>query len=125
MAITRASDKINKSPQEIQNLSFDTDFNVTAVEVLGYNPTSDTLERITTSSLGSYSTNNIDEASDTVTYIGKEDADGAWFIMKIDTSSGTAFTYATITNNTDQTTGYADAFADRATLTYSTYSTAF
>jgi len=72
-----------------------------------------------------YSTNDIDEASVTVTYIGKEDADGNWFVMKIDTSSGTAFTYATITNNPTQTTGYADAWADRATLTYSAYSTAF
>jgi hypothetical protein len=52
------------------------------------------------------------------------DADGAWMIVKIDSSSGTSFTYATITNNPTQTTGYADAWADRATLTYNVYSTA-
>jgi exopolysaccharide biosynthesis protein len=72
-----------------------------------------------------YSTNAIDEASATVTYIGKEDKDGNWYVLKIDTSSGTVFTYATITNNPTQTTGYADAWADRATLTYDIFSVAF
>jgi hypothetical protein len=124
MDINRSSPTVKNSVQNNIGSSFDEDFGVLAVEMLEYDPTTSTLKRAS-GVASAFATNNIDEASATVTYIGKEDADGAWFIMKIDTSSGTAFTYATITNNTDQTTGYADAFADRATLTYSTYSTAF
>lgn len=71
-----------------------------------------------------YATSDIDEASATVTYIGKMDADGAWMVMKIDSSSGTAFTYATELNNAT-VTSYADAWTARATLTYGTYSEAF
>jgi hypothetical protein len=71
-----------------------------------------------------YATSDIDEASATVTYIGKMDADGAWMVMKIDTSSGTAFTYATIKNNVTLTT-YALGWAGRATNTYGTYQEAF
>ena len=70
-----------------------------------------------------YNTSDIDEASATVTYIGKMDADGGWMIQKIDTSSGTAFTYATVLNNPTLTT-YALGWAGRATNTYGTYSEA-
>ena len=69
-------------------------------------------------------TNNIDEASSTLTYVGKEDADGVWVIMAIDTSSGTSITYATQTNNPTYT-NYSDAWTDRASLTYSAYKDAF
>ncbi len=75
--------------------------------------------------LASYSTNNIDEASATVTYIGKEDADGAWLIMKIDESTNpTAFTYATVLNN-PTLTSYALGWAGRTTATYGTYAEVF
>jgi len=69
-------------------------------------------------------TNNLDEASATVTYVGKEDADGTWIVQKIDTSSGTAITYATVTNN-PSVTSYNDAWAARTSLTYQNYKDAF
>ena len=37
--------KTEKSVQEIQNLSFDEDFNVLAIESLTFNPVTETLER--------------------------------------------------------------------------------
>jgi len=70
-----------------------------------------------------YGTNNIDEASSTLTYVGKEDKDGVWVIQKIDTSSGTSITYATQTNNPTYTS-YSDAWTDRSLLVYSQYSEA-
>jgi len=69
-------------------------------------------------------TNNIDEVSSTLTYVGKEDKDGAWVIQKIDTSSGTSITYATQTNNPTYD-NYSDAWTNRASLTYSAYKDAF
>lgn len=74
---------------------------------------------------GVYGTNDVDPASATLTYLGEEDADGTWVIQKIDTSSGTVFTYATVTNNS-AVASYADAWAARGTtLTFGTYSQAF
>lgn len=67
--------------------------------------------------------NNIDEASSTITYIGKETDNGRWLVMKIDTSVGTAVTYATIVNNPSRGT-YAVAWAARAALFYNTYAVA-
>lgn len=71
-----------------------------------------------------FNTMDVDTASATVTYIGKEAADATWMVMKIDTSSGTAFSYATITNNSGYTT-YSTAWTARASLTYNSYSVAF
>ena len=71
-----------------------------------------------------FGTNDIDEASSTLTYVGKEDADENWVVQQIDTSSGTAITYATETNNPTYET-YASAWTDRATLTYQNYKDAF
>lgn len=69
--------------------------------------------------------NQIDPATSTVTYVGQEDKDGVYIITKIDTSSGTEITYATITNN-PTVTSYANAWAARAsTLVFNYYSTAF
>jgi hypothetical protein len=56
MAITRDI-KIAKSSQEIDNLSFDTKFNVNAVEILAYNESADTLERIPQPATASNQTN--------------------------------------------------------------------
>jgi len=70
-----------------------------------------------------YGTNNVETASATVTYVGKETASGTWLVMKIDTSSGTAITYASQINNALVTT-YAAAWAARAGLTFGTYSEA-
>ena len=71
-----------------------------------------------------FGTNDIDEASATLTYIGKEDADGVWVIQKIDESSGLAIGYATQSNN-PSVTSYAEAWANRDSLTYGSYSEAF
>lgn len=68
--------------------------------------------------------NNVDEASSTVSYIGQETHDGIWFIQKVDTSSGTAVTYASRKNN-DSTTSYSTAWTNRASLTYGTLNQAF
>lgn len=71
-----------------------------------------------------YLTTAVDEASATITYVGKEQPHGYWMIMKIDTSAGTVMTYATEINNL----GYYDiasAWADRAYLTYDSPRDAF
>ena len=68
-----------------------------------------------------YGTNDIDEASATITYIGKESrAGGEWLIIKINESSSISFTYASQLINPTITT-YADAWTNRATLTYASY----
>lgn len=75
--------------------------------------------------LDKFSTNEIDQSTATTTYIGTEDKDGAYLIKKIDTSSGTVFTYASIALNPSVTT-YAIAWAARATtLVYGTFNQAF
>lgn len=110
---------------KIANQSFDETYQVSVVEPVVFNPTTGTLDRMTQPSGDSrFATSDIDEASATVTYIGKMDADGAWMVQKIDTTSGTAFTYATVLNNPTLTT-YALGWAGRATNTYGTYEEAF
>jgi len=46
MAITKAADKINKTPQEMQNLGFDTEFNLPTVEALVYNSSTGGMDRM-------------------------------------------------------------------------------
>lgn len=72
-----------------------------------------------------YHTNHVDDYTTTnVTYIGCEDKDGQWLIKKVDdTGNYPIITYATIVNNPTITT-YANAFANRVTLTYGIYSSA-
>ena len=125
MVTTKANNDITRNTvTKIANQSFDETYQVSVVEPVVYNPTTGTLDRMTQPSGDSrFATSDIDEASNTVTYIGKMDADGAWMIVKIDSSSGTSFTYATITNNPTYTT-YSDAWTARASLTYNIYSTA-
>jgi hypothetical protein len=74
--------------------------------------------------VNNWNTNEIEEASTTVTYIGMENSEGYWYVKKIDTASGAVFSHATAVNN-DTVVSYADAWADRATLTYGNYSEAF
>jgi len=71
-----------------------------------------------------FGANDVESASSTLTYVGKEDASGAWLIMKIDESSGTSIQYATVSNN-PTVTSYSNAWSNRATLTYGDYSDAF
>lgn len=73
--------------------------------------------------LSLYGLNDI-VVSGSITYLGKEKADGTWCVQEIDTTSGTVFRYATVGNNPAYTT-YATAFAARASLTYDYYSEVF
>lgn len=73
-----------------------------------------------------WGTNHIDDytTADT-TYIGKEKADGTWWIIKIDeTGNFPVFTHASVTNNPTLTT-YSTAWAARTTATYNIYESAF
>jgi hypothetical protein len=125
MAITRTkNDTKPYSLTHIWNMGFDPEFQVPVVELMAWDATNNSIKRVTTGQLSGFSTNNIDEASATLTYIGKEDGDGAWYVQKIDTSSGTAITYATLNNNA-AVTDYTTAWTNRGTLTYNNYSTAF
>ena len=51
-AITKADDQIKKSEQNIFNKSYDEDFNIVAIEILGYDSNSDVLRRILVNSDG-------------------------------------------------------------------------
>jgi len=82
-----------------------------------------TLAKVNTN-LEEYGINNIDPVSAVLTYTGKEDKDGNWLVVKIDTTTGTVITYATELNNALVTT-YADAWSGRAGLTYNVFSGAF
>jgi hypothetical protein len=72
-----------------------------------------------------YATNAVDSTTTTdVVYIGKEDKEGEWLVLKIDsTTDPVILTYATESNNSSYTT-YTTAWAARASLTYKNYSTA-
>jgi len=85
--------------------------------------TETTLEKINTN-VEEYGINNIDPVSAVLTYTGKEDKDGNWLVVKIDTTTGTEITYATEANNALVTT-YADAWTNHLTLTYGLFSAAF
>jgi len=74
--------------------------------------------------LSAFNTNDIEEASTTITYIGSENQTGAWYIKKIDTTSGNVFSHATVTNNAAYTT-YDTAWAARASLVYANYGDVF
>ena len=95
-----------------------------AFELLSHDPVANALKRVTTNAMGEYVTNDVVEPSATLSYIGKEDAAGDWYIQSVDTTSGTSVRFATEANNPTYTT-YATAWADRATLTYGTYGSAF
>lgn len=116
------------SIQDIENVGTDRGFNGFPMrEAIVYNPTSNTLERMVQPTGDSkYATNHLDDYTTTsVTYVGQEDKDGTWKIIKIDeTGNFPVFTYASISNNATKTT-YSDAWTDRVTLTYNVYSTAF
>jgi len=116
---------VSRTEQAVQNWSFDEDFQVLATEGLVYNPVTGNLDRmVQPSGEARFGTNNIDEASSTLTYVGKEDKDGVWVIQKIDTSSGTTITYATQTNNPTYTSYYS-AWTNRSSLIYGSYKEAF
>jgi len=70
--------------------------------------------------LSEYILQDVDETTTTsVTYLGKENTDGTWLIVKIDESSDTSFRYANESNNESYIT-YATAWAAITSLTYAT-----
>ena len=107
----------------IFNQGFDQEFQVPVFELLNFDPLTNALKRVTTNAMGEYSTNDVEEVG-AVTYIGKEDPDGGWYVQKIDTTSGTSIRYASVSNN-PSIGSYTAAWTDRTTLTYGTYSEAF
>ena len=68
----------------------------------------------------SYQMNDLDEASDTITYVGKVKDDGTWLVVKIDSTSGLSMRYANNSNN-QSTTSYSTAWTNRASLSYSLF----
>lgn len=121
MAITRNTQV--QTEQAMQHSSFDADFGVNAFELLGYDSISDSVKRLTANALGEYMVNDTVEDGQ-VTYIGREDVNGDWFVQKIDETSGRSIRYATVKNNAT-ITNYTDAWAAYLTLTYNIYSVAF
>jgi hypothetical protein len=125
---------VNDTKETVQwmnNQSFDREFNVNVVELLGYDPLTKNaageivggLKRVSTKSFGEYVANDIEETGN-LTYIGFENLDGDYFIQKIDATTGKTIRFATLLNNST-ITSYADAWTGRAALQYDTFSTAF
>ena len=127
MAINN-SNKVH-SIDHILNLSFDKQYQMLGFELVGYDPIGAAvsgdraLKRITVNALGEYVTNDVEETG-VITYVGKEDPVGDWYLQKIDTTSGTSIRFASVINNSS-ITSYSDAWTNRASLTYGTYSQAF
>lgn len=86
--------------------------------------TETTLSAINGKLAAGFEVNEIENASATITYVGAETAAGVWWIRKMDSTSGSAIGHATEANNPTYTT-YANAWTNRATLTYGNYSGAF
>jgi hypothetical protein len=111
--------------EHIANQSFDQESQMSMVELTGYDPIANAIKKITVNALGEYATNDVDDQSEpNITYIGKEDPAADWYLQRIDTTSGTSIRYATVNNN-GATSSYSDAWTNRVSLTYGTYSEAF
>lgn len=105
-----------KSPQEVQNWSFDEEFNVLAVENLVYNPASGALERMTDSIVY---TEHIDTTTTpNIVYYGRADvgsttSQAVWRIKRVDTTNGKFETWA------DGNADFDNVWDNRASLNYS------
>lgn len=120
--------------QNILNWSFDSDFSILAVSMLGYDGSN--LVRLKTNTSGELianlesdaglQCNDVDDyTTANTTYVGLEDKDGVWCIKKLDeTGNFLVITYATITNN-PTLTSFSTAWSARTTATYNVFSTAF
>jgi hypothetical protein len=69
--------------------------------------------------LAEYQFQDLREASP-LTYVGYMKNDGSWLFKKLDENTDLSMTYANVSNNAGVTT-YADAFTNRATLTYENF----
>lgn len=126
------NDKIY-SQHHIANTSFDGEFQVQVTELLAYDPlvlndldqVVGGLKRVTADALAMYRVNDITDDSLEVYYIGREDADGDWYITQVNQANNArSFRYASAKNNTSYT-DYTTAWAAYGSLTYGTYSQAF
>ena len=73
---------------------------------------------LVTSLLAEYTVNDIDNYTNAnITYIGMEDKDGRWIVVKIDSSTGIVVRYASQKNN-PSITDYTTAWNNRTTLNY-------
>lgn len=110
MAITKDI-KTAKSVQEMQNLGFDTEFNIPTTEGLGYD--GQTLQRLNANNMATKIT-----VVGTVTYIGiaspgTAQSTAKWQCKKIDTTDGVLITYA------DGNASFDNVSTDLTSLTYS------
>lgn len=113
------------SEQNILNESFDKDFGVLAVELLGYDPITDSVKRVTIDALNHYATNDIDTPDADTVYEGLEEADGSWQVVKtLKDGTQNHMRFATVNNNSTYTS-YSAAWTNRAILNFDLYSIAF
>ena len=111
MAITRTATQTKRTPQYIQNASFDEDFNVLAQEGLGYD--GGALQRLNADNLAVKIT-----VSGSITYIGiaapgTAQATAKWQCKKIDETTGVIITWA------DGNSDFDNASTDLTALSYS------
>lgn len=67
-----------------------------------------------------FNTNDIDDVSSSVLYLGSVTVRGEWLVTKYDLNSPISIRYATVVNNPG-VLEYDDAWTDRATLVYETF----
>lgn len=111
MAHTKAYDKINKTPQEMQNLGFDTDYNVPVTEQLGHD--GQNMQRMNADNMAMKAT-----VDGSVTYIaiaapGTAQSTAKWQVKKIDETSGIVTTWA------DGDASFDNVATDLTALSYS------
>jgi hypothetical protein len=110
--------------QNIDNMSFDEDFEVRTVELLGYDPVSDALRRVAVSADGNIITIgddplfpfkitdlDDDETTTGFNYYGYVKSSGAWYIMREDLDNK-AYRYITGASN------YTTSWTGRVGLSY-------
>lgn len=112
----------NNTEQELSNLSWDKDFNVAVVEMLGYDSSTSSLRRVIVDPNGAFATATSNLAvkmtiSGTSTYIAKAapastQASAVWQVKKIDSSSGIIITWA------DGNANFDNVATDLTSLTY-------
>jgi len=74
--------------------------------------------------LETFNVNDVDEAGSGITYVGKEDKTGNYWIIKVDESANpTTLRHATKANNSE--TSYSSAWSNRVSLTYNNFNKVF
>jgi hypothetical protein len=109
MAHTRAPDKINKTPQEMQNLSFDTEYNVFVVALLGYDGQS--VSRLLADNLQMFC--DTDGTYDYFCFAppGTAQATAKWLVFRMDDAGSRQYA--------DGNANFDNAATDPAALSYS------